>query len=574
MEKLFFLFSVRSVHSVAIPLSVPSEALFMNREEAIRKDIQDLHRLGYAQQLFREMGGFSNFAISFSIISILTGAVLLYGYGLKFAGPVINSVGWPVVCLFTLCVAASMAELASAYPTAGGLYFWAFRLGGRGWGWITAWMNMVGQITITAGINVAAAIYIIGGFTRMMNLPADTAIPVFGSLTNWYFQLFVMFLLTIPQVLINIYGIRLTARLNDFSVYWHIGGVLVMAALLMFFGKYHNPFSFLFQTATVVSPLDASSADLGSTVAAPALVFGDFKIPSPLFALIPGLLELYRAAPFALVFVLAMLQPQWTLSGYDASAHAAEETILARKNSAWGIFLSVAVSAVVGYVMLLVLTWCIPEGDIATTANDAYPVLYIIYNNLSIFFANVIAVIIGVAMWLCGASSVTSMARMWYAFARDDGMPGSKRIKMVHPRYRTPVWSIVITSALAILICLYAAAYFVLSSIATITIYLAYIIPVYLNWRNKRRKTGEFTTPATALWSLGRWGPLINTIAIAWVAFITVIFSIPPNELVFWTMLILCFALLLYWYSYARRHFHGPTKADEQTLRELEKAWK
>src|SRR2546427_9039307 len=90
------------------------------REELIQQDIQDLHHLGYAQQLFREMGGFSNFAISFSIISILTGAVLLYGYGLKFAGPIVNSVSWPVVSLLTLCVAASMAGLASAYPTAGG----------------------------------------------------------------------------------------------------------------------------------------------------------------------------------------------------------------------------------------------------------------------------------------------------------------------------------------------------------------------------------------------------------------------------------------------------------------------
>src|SRR5213079_359247 len=99
----------------------------LTREEQIQQDIRDLERLGYTQQLFREMGGFSNFAISFSIISVLTGAVLLFGYGLKFAGPIINPVGWPVVSLFTLCVAASMAELASAYPTAGGLYFWAFK---------------------------------------------------------------------------------------------------------------------------------------------------------------------------------------------------------------------------------------------------------------------------------------------------------------------------------------------------------------------------------------------------------------------------------------------------------------
>src|SRR5678815_817058 len=182
-----------------------------SREALIRQDVEDLRKLGYAQQLFREMGGFSNFAISFSIISILTGAVLLYGYGLKFAGPIINTVGWPVVSLFTLCVAASMAELASVYPTAGGLYFWAFRLGGRGWAWVTAWLNMVGQVTITAGIDIAAAIYLIGTATRLLGLPPDVRLPVFGAVTSWSFQLFVMVLILIPQVAINVFGIRLTA---------------------------------------------------------------------------------------------------------------------------------------------------------------------------------------------------------------------------------------------------------------------------------------------------------------------------------------------------------------------------
>src|SRR5678815_1828190 len=133
-----------------------------NRDQLIADDVRDLARLGYAQQLYREMGGFSNFAVSFSIISVLTGAVLLFGYGLKLAGPVVNTVGWPLVSLLTLAVAASMAELSSAYPTAGGLYFWAFRLGGRGWAWATAWFNMIGQVAITAGINIAAATYFTG----------------------------------------------------------------------------------------------------------------------------------------------------------------------------------------------------------------------------------------------------------------------------------------------------------------------------------------------------------------------------------------------------------------------------
>src|SRR3989442_633865 len=143
---------------------------------------------------------------------------------------VINSVGWPVVSLFTLCVAASMAELASAYPTAGGLYFWAFRLGGRTWAWITAWLNMVGQVTITAGINVAAATYLVGAVTRIAGASPDAAVPLLGSATSWYFQLTVMVVLMVPQVLINVFGIRLTARLNDFSVWWHIAGCTVIVA--------------------------------------------------------------------------------------------------------------------------------------------------------------------------------------------------------------------------------------------------------------------------------------------------------------------------------------------------------
>src|SRR5204863_7435228 len=241
-----------------------------------------------------------------------------------------------------------------------------------------------------------------------------------------------------------------------------------------FGGTHHNCAGFLFHPVTTTTPLEASSADFGGGHMAPALVVADVKLPSPLFALVPGLVALYAGAPFALVFVLGLLQAQWTYTGYDASAHVAEETVMARLNSAWGVFLSVAVSAIVGYALLLVLTWSIPKGDIAATANDAYPVLQIAYGNLPTVAGHLVAVIIGVAMWLCGLASITSMARMWYAFARDDGMPGARALKRVHPTLRTPVWSIVATSALAVLITLYAAAFTVVTSISTIALYLAY----------------------------------------------------------------------------------------------------
>lgn len=517
-------------------------ARHVNREDAIRDDVRDLERLGYGQQLFREMGGFSNFAVSFSIISILTGAVLLYGYGLKFAGPIVNSVGWPLVSILTLAVAASMAEIASAYPTAGGLYFWAFRLGGKTWAWTTAWLNMLGQVAITAGINIAAAIYIIGAVTRIFGIPSD------ARFTNWYFQLFVMVLILVPQIVINIWGIRLTARLSDISVWWHIAGVFLIAILLAFFGQHHNSLEFLFSFQPVATTVE------------PVLAVGEASMPSPLFGIVPGLTGLYAAAPPLLLFVLALLQAQWTYTGYDASAHMAEETIMARRNSAWGIVLSVAVSAVAGYLMLMILTWCIPNGDVAATANDPYPVLYIVANNLQPLFANAIAIVIGVAMWLCGVASVTSMARMWYAFARDDGMPGARHLKRVSGVHRTPVIAIIVTCALSVAICFYAAAWFVVTSISTICLYLAYGIPIYLNWRNRRRGRGEFVTRETALWSLGRWSSVVNVIAIVWIAIITIVFMLPPNELVLWTMVGVAIVLILYWQLSARRTFHGPPR--------------
>ncbi len=531
------------------------------RDKAILRDEEDLRGLGYGRDghtLLREMGGFSNFALSFSIISILTGAILLFGYGLKFAGPAVNTLGWPIVSLFTLTVAASMAELASAYPTAGGLYYWAFRLGGRGWAFTTAWLNMVGQVTITAGVNVAASVYLIGTVTRLLGLRDDVPVPVFGTLTSWYFQIFVMVILLVPQVLINVFGIRLTARLGDVSAYWHLVGGGLIVILLFFFGRHHNPVEFLFHVGGPTSPLAASSAEIAPGHTAPALVVGEASVPSPLFALFPGLVDLYKSAPIALLFVLGLLQAQWTYTGYDASAHVAEETVSARLGSAWGVFLSVAISFVFGYVLLVVLTLAIPGGDVARTAADPYPVLFIVDQNLPKPLANLIAVIIGVAMWLCGTTSITSMGRMWYAFARDRGMPGSERISRIDARTRTPIWAIVITSALSIVICLYAAAFSVITSISTLTLYLAYGIPILLNLRNRLRGRGEYTTPSNAPWSLRRWATPVAAIAVVWIAFITVVFSLPPNELVLWTMLGFAVLLGVYWLAHARRAFPGP----------------
>src|SRR5437879_12188406 len=123
---------------------------------------------------------------------------------------------------------------------------------------------MLCHITTPARINVAAATYLVCSVTRIAGASPDAAVPLLGSATSWYFQLTVMVVLMVPQVLINVFGIRLTARLNDFSVWWHIAGCTVIVALLVFFGTHHNSLAFLFSRVTTVTPLVAASADLGA----------------------------------------------------------------------------------------------------------------------------------------------------------------------------------------------------------------------------------------------------------------------------------------------------------------------
>src|SRR5438034_10238715 len=187
-----------------------------SREEAIQQDVRDLHSLGYAQELFRSMGGFSNFAISFSIISILTGAVILYDYGLAWAGTAASLIGWPLITVFVLAIAASMAELASAYPTAGGLYYWASKMKNKNWGWWTAWLNLIGQFAIVAGIDYAAAGFINATIVDKV-LGGTFNTSLFGPING---QLVTMAVILAVQLALNIGGINLVALINQLSVWW------------------------------------------------------------------------------------------------------------------------------------------------------------------------------------------------------------------------------------------------------------------------------------------------------------------------------------------------------------------
>src|SRR6202022_5035728 len=130
--------------------------------QANDSDVQTLHRLGYAQELLRRMSGFSNFAVSFTIISILSGCLTLYGFGMNAGGPIVMNIGWPLVGIFVTLVGLAMAEVCSSFPTAGGLYYWAAKLGGNNsaaWSWFTGWFNLLGQVAVTAGIDFGLAYF-------------------------------------------------------------------------------------------------------------------------------------------------------------------------------------------------------------------------------------------------------------------------------------------------------------------------------------------------------------------------------------------------------------------------------
>jgi amino acid transporter len=467
------------------------------------EDERELSRLGYAQELFRTMGGFSNFAISFSIISILTGAVTLYGHGLRMGGPFEMAAGWPLVTLFTMTVAMSMAELASALPTSGSVYHWASKLGGRSWGWFTAWFNKAGNVTVLAGVDYGCALFVT---------------PLLGLESTARNLLIVYAALLVSHALINQFGIRLVALLNDLSVTVHIAGVIaIVGALLLFAPK--QPLSFFFTRVTHNT----------------------------------------EGWPYWWAFIIGLLQAQWTFTGYDASASVSEETVDPRRRAPWGMILAVAVSSIVGSLLLIALTLAIRDVGAVLDAkdaggNDVPAVITILIGALGERAGAAFSWLTAMAMWFCGMSAVTWCSRVIYAFARDNGLPASKLLRRVSQKHQTPGPAIWLCVVVAFAAAVQSGAYSVVTSISVIALYFSYVIPIFLAWRAKRRGEPIERGP----WHLGKYNSAINLIAILWVAFISVILSLPDGMRA--GKSVIAFAALLgLWYLLGeRRRFRGP----------------
>src|SRR5437764_8555107 len=188
-------------------------------------DERKLAELGYKQELVRAWSSFSNFAISFTIISVLAGTFTTFGQAWNAGGPIAISIGWPVICAFVLLVAWSMSELTSAFPTAGGPYWWSARLGGPGWSWFTGWFNIVGLLGIVASVGYGAATFL----AALLGLYGVKIFGVdFGDTHHVLSETFLLFLIILAlYALLNIFSSPLVALFNNISVVWHVVGVPV-----------------------------------------------------------------------------------------------------------------------------------------------------------------------------------------------------------------------------------------------------------------------------------------------------------------------------------------------------------
>jgi amino acid transporter len=475
--------------------------------------------MGYAQELRRRMSAFSNFAVAFSTICILAGGITSLQLGVSAVGGAAAGIVWPLGVAFSLVVALSMAQVASAFPTAGGLYHWSAILGGKGWGWATAWFNLGGLVFVTAAVNVGAYSLFVGFIGPMLGID-PTKLGVVHQVAGVAF-------ISASHALLNHFGIRLTTLLTDFSGYL----ILAVASLLTLAMMSHDPhpdFGRLFRFENL------SGAAGGDVWPAHG-----------------GLLRMT---------LVGLMWPIYTITGFDASAHTSEETVNATVNVPKGMLRSVAVSGLFGWVMVAAFVLALPSvTDGARQGATVFP--WLMAAVLPGAAGNVLWVGIVAANYLCGLACVTSTSRMMYAFARDGGLPGSGALKRVSPRWKTPVAAIWTTVALAFASTLYAPAYTTLTTACVILLYLSYVMPAAAGLRAYGRswkRMGPFDLG-------GRLYRALAVVSLAGVALLVWIGVQPPNEKALTVTLAAAGLLATAWWLGVRRHFRGPPAVDTRS---------
>ena len=494
------------------------------------EDMKVLHSMGYAQELERRMSSFSNFAVSFSIICILSGGINSLAQATSGAGGAAIGIGWPLGCFVSLVFAVGMAQISSAYPTAGGLYHWGSILGNRFTGWVTAWFNLLGFVTVLGAINVGTYYFFMGSFGT----------PYFGLEDTTTIRILFLVVITGLQAIVNHMGIGLTAKLTDFSGY------------------------LIFATAIALSVVCLAAAD--------TYEFGRLFTFSNYSGEAGG--NVWPATSGTWVFLLGLLLPIYTITGYDASAHTSEETVKAATSVPRGMISSVLWSALFGYIMLCSFVLLLPSMDEA--AKQGWNVFFwAMDTQVNATVKDILYFAILVSQWLCGLATVTSVSRMIFAFSRDGGLPASKALAKVSPAYRTPVAAIWTGSVLSVLFVWGSSlvtigetpVYTIVVSCTVIFLFFSFAIPITLGlfaWgTSKWDKMGP--------WNLGEG--VFKLFAVLTILAMILIFVLgvqPPNTPALYVTVGFLILTGIVWFGFERRRFKGPPIGDEVARRSAE----
>jgi len=499
-------------------------------DKSMEHDKQVLHKLGYAQELSRRMGGFSNFAISFSIICILAGGISSYAFAFNSTGGGGAFIGWLVGGFFALLVSFSMGQIASAYPTAGGLYHWGSVLGGKFWGWMTAWFNLLGLLFVVSSVDV----FLYQVFFKDLLITQTLGGTFLGmDATTWGLREQNIFLIVAlaSQALFNHYGIKLTTRLTDFS------GYLIFALTIIFIIA-------LF----VYSPV--KTLDFSRLV-----TFTNYTGPSG-----GGIFPTVAPSTF-IAFFFGLIYVMYTITGFDASGHTSEETHDAQVNVPKGMWTSVFYSWTFGLVMVAAFVLVTPNLDEAAASGLAFNNMWnasLMPYGLKLF----LAVGFVIVNYICALAGLTSTSRMMYAFARDGGLPTSGFLSHISTAYRTPTYAIWTASVLALLSAQVGVVggslgvtgdlFLVLATGCAVFLYISYMIPVIAGFFAEGKTWTE-----KGPFNLGAWSKPIAIVAAIGVGLLTVAGFFPPSERVFYLTVAMVVILPILWVTYARDRFGG-----------------
>ncbi|RQS66502.1 amino acid permease [Burkholderia sp. Bp8963] len=490
-------------------------------------DVSLLHKMGYAQELSRRMNAFSNFAVSFSVICILSGGITAFQLAFSAAGGASVGLGWPLGALFALIVAVSMSQIASAFPTAGGLYHWGSILGGKLCGWMTAWINLLGLIFVIGAINF-------GTYDPFFK---TLIAPMFGinpDSLNWWHQTAFVAIITLSQALLNERGIKVASKVTDLSGYLIFVVTIVLVGALLWYSPVKIDLHRLV-TFTNFTGADGSA---------------------------------WPKQSMGLAFLSGLLLVTYTITGFDASAHTSEETHDAARNVPRGIISSVFWSAAFGFVMVCSFVLVMPDLTAAMKQGTGF------FNAILAPLPSGLRTTLVIAMffinYVCGLAAIMSTSRMMYAFARDGGLPASKWLRSVSKKHRTPGPAIWTCSLLAIVVTLYGDAFSVLSAGSAVFLFISYAVPIAAGFFAEGRSWTE-----KGPFELGIWSKPCALLAMVGAGMLAYVGIQPPNEKVLHVLIGLVIVLAVIWYGFGVRHrFAGPPLSkeavDTDDIRKLE----